>query len=98
MSLGGPSSHQAQCPSESQDESEIQTRVAETRNTSPTAAIPIPRDALDLEQGDDLAATLVNEDDAGPSSPRSTWAGLTSMSLGAFSGEARKGRGHDRDR
>ena len=84
-------------PSE-QSEGEIQNQAAQTTNDSPTAAIPIPRDADDLEQGDDLAATLVNEEESGPSSSRSRWASLTSVSLGAFSGGARRKTRDDRDR
>ena len=77
---------------------DIQTQAAETINDSPAAAIPIPYDSADLERGGDLAATLVNDDDPEPSSS-SRWAGLTSMSLGAFSGEASGRKAHeDRDR
>lgn len=62
-------------------------QAAETANESPSAAIPIPRDT-DLEQGDDMAATLVN-DQPQASTSRSVWRGLAaSMSLSAFSGEA----------
>lgn len=73
-----------------QDETEpsdVQAQAAETANDSPSAAIPIPRDS-DLERGDDLAATLVNDQPEGPT-PRSGWRGLAaSLSLSAFSGEA----------
>jgi hypothetical protein len=69
------------------DSADIQAQAAETANESPSAAIPIPRD-IDLEQGDDMAATLVN-DQPQASSSRSGWRGLAaSMSLSAFSGEA----------
>ena len=84
--------------------SDIQTQAAETTNDSPTAAIPIPaNDLTDLERGeDDLAATLVNDEDAEAeaSTSRSRWANLIPGSLGAFTGEAkgRKAGGHDRDR
>ncbi len=65
---------------------DVQVQAAETTNESPSAAIPIPRD-IDLEQGDDMAATLV-DDQPEASTPRSTWRGLAaSMSLSAFSGE-----------
>ena len=74
---------------------DIQTQAAETVNDSPAAAIPIPYDSTDLERGDDLAATLVNEGEPESSAPRSTWAGLTSMSLGAFSGEASGRKAHE---
>lgn len=78
---------------------DIQTQAAETTNESPTAAIPIPCND-DLERGEDMAATLVN-DQAEPSSPRGGgWRGLASMSLSAFSGEAawRQAQREDRDR
>ena len=65
---------------------DVQAQAAETANESPSAAIPIPRDA-DLERGDDMAATLVN-DEPEASTSRSSWRGLTSLSLSAFSGEA----------
>ncbi len=69
------------------DDSDIQTQAAETANESPSAAIPIPRDS-DLERGDDMAATLVN-DQPEESMPRNGWRGLAaSLSLSAFSGEA----------
>ncbi|KAL8708098.1 MAG: hypothetical protein Q9220_006952 [cf. Caloplaca sp. 1 TL-2023] len=66
---------------------DVQTQAAETSNDSPTAAIPIPRDISDLERGDDMAATLVNEPPE-TSSSRRGWRGLASFSLSAFSGEA----------
>ena len=65
---------------------DVQAQAAETANESPSAAIPIPRDN-DLERGDDMAATLVN-DQPETSTSRSSWRGLTSLSLSAFSGEA----------
>ena len=66
---------------------DVQVQAAETANDSPSAAIPIPRD-IDLENGDDMAATLV-EDQPESTTPRSSWRGLAaSMSLSAFSGEA----------
>ena len=93
-----PASSQASRGHQNHDtEGEIQTQAAETFNDSPTAAIPIPRDT-DLEQGDDLAATLVNDEEP-ESSSRSRWAGLTSISLGAFTGEAAGRKAHsDRSR
>ena len=62
---------------------EVQALAAETTNESPSAAIPIPRDNNDLERGDDMADTLV-EDQSG----RRGWRGLASFSLSAFTGEA----------
>ena len=76
---------------------DVQAQAAETANESPSAAIPIPRDT-DLERGDDMAATLVN-DQPETSTSRSSWRGLTSLSLSAFSGEAgRRQAQADRDR
>lgn len=68
---------------------EVQVQAAETANESPSAAIPIPREA-DLERGEDMAATLVNDQDLGEASnSRSGWRGLAaSLSLSAFTGEA----------
>ncbi|KAG7007659.1 hypothetical protein G7Y79_00008g022970 [Physcia stellaris] len=62
---------------------DVQALAAETTNESPSAAIPIPRDNNDIERGDDMADTLV-EDQSG----RRGWRGLASLSLSAFSGEA----------
>ena len=76
---------------------DVQVQAAETTNESPSAAIPIPRDT-DLERGDDMAATLVN-DQPEASTSRGSWRGLTSLSLSAFSGEAgRRQPQADRDR
>ena len=61
---------------------DVQVLAAETANESPSAAIPIPRDN-DVERGDDMAETLV-EDRSG----RRGWRGLASFSLSAFTGEA----------
>ena len=66
--------------------SDVQAQAAETTNNSPSAAIPIPCDT-DLERGDDMAATLVN-DQPEASSSGNGWSGLASLSLSAFSGEA----------
>ena len=65
---------------------DVQVQAAETTNESPSAAIPIPRDT-DLERGDDMAVTLV-DDQPEASTSRGSWRGLTSLSLSAFSGEA----------
>ena len=65
---------------------DIQRQAAETTNGSPSSAIPIPRNS-DLERGDDMAATLVNDLPEAPS-PRRGWRDLASFSLSAFSGEA----------
>ena len=75
-------------------EDDVQVIAAETTNDSPSAAIPIPRDNHDLERGDDMADTLV-EDQSG----QRGWRGLASFSLSAFSGEAVWGQAQaDRNR
>lgn len=62
---------------------DVQAMAAESTNESPSSAIPIPRNTdEDLEQGDDMADTLVESH-----SGRSGWRGLASFSLSAFSGE-----------
>lgn len=66
---------------------DVQVQAAETSNDAPSAAIPIPHVSEDLERGDDMAATLVN-DPAEASSSRRGWRGFASFSLSAFSGEA----------
>ena len=53
------------------DVEDVQVQAAETTNESPSAAIPIPRDT-DLERGDDMAATLVN-DQPEASTSRGSW-------------------------
>ncbi|KAL8862242.1 MAG: hypothetical protein Q9178_001251 [Gyalolechia marmorata] len=73
--------------SDNEDQDDVQVQAAQTSNDSPSAAIPIPRDAVDLERGDDMASTLVNDPPEASSSRRS-WHGLASFSLSAFSGEA----------
>ena len=63
----------------------MQEEAAATRNDSPSVAIPIPRSPMDdLESGDDLAATLVNDQ---PSifSPNRGWRALASRGLSAVS-------------
>ena len=72
-----PSNH------DSQQSDDVQVVAAETTNDSPSAAIPIPRDINDLERGDDMADTLVEDQ-----SDRRGWRGLASFSLSAFSGES----------
>lgn len=85
----GSSSAVAQ-PAYHDDPSEdVQAQAVASVNESPSSAIPIPHvpaeEETDLERGEDSAATLVND---GPSSSRSGWRGLASLSLSAFSGEA----------
>lgn len=65
------------------------SRAGESTAESPTSAIAIPRNAdeanADIERGDDVEATLVNDQ---ASTGRGGWRGLASLSLSAFSGEA----------
>ncbi|KAL9010069.1 MAG: hypothetical protein Q9173_004959 [Seirophora scorigena] len=91
-SMGRPGHKSSNQPAQSgsaieASEDELQVQAAETTNDSPTAAIPIPQGSEDLERGDDMAATLVN-DRPEASSSRRGWRGFTSFSLSAFSGEA----------
>ncbi|KAL8937815.1 MAG: hypothetical protein Q9211_003493 [Gyalolechia sp. 1 TL-2023] len=71
------------------DGDDVQVQAAETTNESPTAAIPIPRDLNDLERGDDMAATLVND---GPeaSSARRAWRGLASFSCPRYQASSKR--------
>lgn len=63
---------------------DVQAMVAESTNESPSSAIPIPRSMdEDLEQGEDMAETLVESH-----SGERGWRGFASFSLSAFSGEA----------
>ena len=73
----GPSSSSSREALRSED---LQREVLRTRNESPSAAIPIPRNGEeDLELGDDLADTLV---DGRPSafSPTRGWRALAGRS------------------
>ncbi len=69
---------------------DIQARVAETVNDSPSAAIPIPPriddsdDDSDVERGVDPTEPLVAGSQA---APRSAWRNLVSGDLSALSGD-----------
>ncbi|KAL8868033.1 MAG: hypothetical protein Q9174_005262, partial [Haloplaca sp. 1 TL-2023] len=65
-------------PTPGVEDADVQAQAAETTNDSPTAAIPIPRDPDDLERGDDMAATLV-DDPPEESTSRRRWRGLASL-------------------
>lgn len=88
MTHGAPSAA-PQSPYRDDPSEDIQARVVGTTNESPSSAIPIPHSPAegdaDLERGNDMAATLVND---GPSTSRGGWRGLASLRLSAFSGEA----------
>lgn len=88
MNGGSPST--ASQPSYRDEASEdSQMGVRGSTIESPSAAIAVPhstaRAESDLERGDDMAATLVND---GASTSRSGWRGLASLSLSALGGEA----------
>ena len=88
-------------PEELEDvEEDVQTMAAETRNVSPSSAIPVPGttsldDESDLERADDMASVLSardrehgREQSSEQERPRSSWRHLASLSLSALSGEA----------
>ena len=86
-STGHPANTTPSPPSQARA-GDIQVQAAETANDAPTAAIPIPQYS-DLESGDDLAATLVNDRATSSSpAPRNRWNGLANLSWSAFSGQA----------
>lgn len=85
--LAPSSSTAARFGPERQSYHDMQRQAAESTDESPSSAIPIPRDTHDLEGGDEMAATLVN-DASDESSPQRGWRDLASFSLSAFSGEA----------
>jgi hypothetical protein len=80
------------------DPEDVQAEAVQTRNESPSAAIPIPQsgDSVDLERGDDLAATLVNEGSAASSTWN--WRELASRSLSVVRGESFRRTAEDRSR
>lgn len=69
---------------------DVQARVAETVNDSPTAAIPIPPriddsdDDSDVERATDVVEPLVSESQP---APRSAWRNLVSNNLSILSGD-----------
>ena len=82
-----PSSTEPHLATPRQSDDDIQRQAAESTNESPSSAIPIPRDALDLERGDGAGSTLVTNHSE-ESLPQRGWRDLASFSLSAFSGEA----------
>lgn len=86
---GGSPSNATQSSYRDEPAEESQMDVRSSMNDSPSAAIAVPHTTApgesDLERGDDMAATLVND---GASTSRSGWRGLASLSLSALSGEA----------
>ncbi|EER23301.1 hypothetical protein D8B26_001393 [Coccidioides posadasii str. Silveira] len=66
-----------------------QAQIAETRNDSPTSAIPIPEDDLgsDLERGVSPSASLLGNSH-GPAAAQSSWRNLANLSLSALSGDS----------
>lgn len=77
---------------------DVQSRVAETVNDSPAAAIPIPRlsdeDEEDIERGTDASASLNGATNA----PRPGWRNLASLSISALSGDTAVWRQSPADR
>lgn len=63
---------------------DVQTQAAESRNDSPTAAIPVPRliddDDSDVERGDVSSEAFTTE---AQSPPRSSWRSITSLNFAA---------------
>lgn len=89
MNAGSASSTTAPPAYRDDPSDEAPTEGPRSTNESPSAAIPVPHRVAegesDLERGDDMAATLVND---GANTSRSGWRGLASLNLSAFSGEA----------
>ncbi|KAK2736166.1 hypothetical protein FQN55_001765 [Onygenales sp. PD_40] len=87
MGQRSSSAHRAERPERMSDD--IQARIAETRNDSPSAAAPLPDtpDELDsdLERGDS-STSLLNSSES--SSSQSNWRNLASLSLSALSGDS----------
>jgi hypothetical protein len=80
-SRGSPTQHHSEPSS-----ADLQSEVAETRNDSPSSAIPIPRGPDDdIERGDDMAATLVNNEPVAYT-PRQGWREVASRSFSAIAG------------
>lgn len=86
---GGSSSTSAQPAYRDEPSEESPPDVRRSTNECASAAIPVPHAVAagesDLERGDDMAATSVND---GGRTTRSGWRGLASLRLSAFSGEA----------
>ncbi|EEP80679.1 predicted protein [Uncinocarpus reesii 1704] len=66
-----------------------QARIAETRNDSPTSAVPIPDEDLDsdLERGVSPSASLLDGSRRHAAAP-SSWRNLANLSLSALSGDS----------
>lgn len=66
-----------------------QARIAETRNDSPSSAIPIRDEDVDsdLERGDSSSTSLLNETHES-AAPQSSWRNLANLSLSALSGDS----------
>ncbi|OJD22266.1 hypothetical protein ACJ73_06388 [Blastomyces percursus] len=69
---------------------DIQARIAETRNDSPSAANPLPNVSddidSDLERGNDSRTSLLQPSES--SNSQSNWRNLASLSLSALSGDS----------
>ena len=68
---------------------DVQTRAAEARNDSPTAAIPVPRlldddDDSDVERGDVNSESGASQNESPtPSAQRSSWMNIASLNFSA---------------
>lgn len=76
--------------SEEEPFDDTQSHIAETRNDSPTSAMPIPEDTedmgSDLERGDPSRVPLLGS--PGDPTSQSHWRNLASLSLSAMSGDS----------
>lgn len=70
---------------------DVQSQAAETRNDSPSSAIPIDRPSegadSDLEQGDAASTTPLLNTASTSAPPQSGWRNFASLSLSALSGD-----------
>ncbi|EDN08869.1 PA domain-containing protein [Histoplasma capsulatum] len=89
-SMGGPSSSDQTLEGPERMSEDLQARIAETRNDSPSAAVPISNVSgfinSDLERGDDSRVSLLNRAEA--PNPQSSWRNLASLSISALNGDS----------
>lgn len=88
--MGGPSSSDQTLEGPERMSEDLQARIAETRNDSPSAAVPISNVSgfinSDLERGDDSRVSLLNRAEA--PNPQSSWRNLASLSISALNGDS----------
>ncbi|PGH05051.1 hypothetical protein GX51_03148 [Blastomyces parvus] len=89
-SMGGRSSSGGTPEDPERMSEDIQAHIAETRNDSPSAAVPLPNASddidSDLERGDDSRTSLLSPSER--SNSHSNWRNLASLSLSALSGDS----------